>query len=109
MDLGALLQALIFANTSLAICFKFFFFRLLCLDAFICIHNVCACNSHHSKVAAVTDFAVVSFCKWDKSTTITSWLGAGPGGRVAGFQSCLGHECLPLPELPLAGTDKAFK
>lgn len=25
MDLGALLQALIFANTSLAICFKFFF------------------------------------------------------------------------------------
>lgn len=64
MDLGALLQALIFANTSLAICFNFFFrllcldafwlfalilfFRLLCLDAFICIHNVCACNSHHS-------------------------------------------------------------
>lgn len=48
MDLGALLQALTFANMSLAICFNFFS-RLLCLDAFICIHNVCSCNSHHSQ------------------------------------------------------------
>lgn len=85
-----------------------FFSRLLCLDAFICIHNVCSCNSPCSEScrgnSSVCCFHLKAGWEWHLHLLAGCWTGS----QRSWVPSCLGCWHLPLPEVPLAGTIQAF-
>lgn len=80
----------------------------MCLDAFICIHNVCSCNSPCSGSCQGNSFVCFLLkAGWEWHLDLLA--GCWTWSQQSWAPSCLGCWHLPLPEVPLAGTSKAFQ